>query len=489
MLAKLDLEQYEQGDYLKESSDLKGKRVLAQEELKRAQESYDFSKRNSNKGYVSQSALESARIAVTQKQLALSVADEAVRVLETYIYERQIAEKRANATEFVRELDRVKRKAAAALSQAEADESASRLRAEVERSKLDKLREQIALCTIIAPQDGEVVYANGSSSDRRGGGSSDQPLIQEGSQVRERQAIINLPDYTKMQVNARVHESRIGSIRQNLRAVVRTEATGAMLFNGIIETVSSVPLSGNWPNRDLKEYATTIRLTDPVDVLRQLKPGLSAEVEVKVDFIPNCINVPVQSIITVGPKQYAFPVINGTPQVREVVIGKTNDIVIEIKDGLKAGDRVLMNPRSILSKEIAKLEDAAREDEEKRQEEDAKNNPGRTEMAPVVPPVSPGQPGGPGNAVAGAPPAGAGGRAPGSFDPGMIFTRLDTNSDGKITADEATEDRTKDMVATMDTNGDSALDLDELKAGFAKRRASGGGGPGGGGPRQGGGAP
>ncbi len=520
-LADLDLTQYKSGDYPKELNSLSGQQTLAQEELKRAEESYDFKKENAKKGYTSQSDLEAARISMVQKMLAQAVAAQAVEVLEQFVGKRQMREKEANAKEFIRELDRVKRKASAAITQAEANLSAAKLTAEVEKSKLEKLREQIAACTIRAPQDGTVVYAN-SSSDRRGG-SSDAAAIAEGAQVRERQNIINLPDFTRMQVNAKVHESRIGSVREGLRCVVRTEATHGEDFNGIIQSVSSVPLSGNWPNRDLKEYATVVKLTDPVEKVRKLKPGLSAEVIIKVDYIPSCLYVPVQTVVTIGSKQYAFPIIDGKLTTQELKIGTTNDIHLEILSGLKEGDEVVMNPRTVASVEIGKLEDLVKAEEEKFKTDEAK-----TRKADIIPPAdspsgglrtgapgrgqvaggpggseggglgrgpggagteagsegrgprgsSPGEgtgPGGPGGGGPGA--GGSGGPGGRRGDPAAFFASMDQDGDGKLTGAEIPE-RMLDRVAEMDTDKDESISKAEFLANSAKRKAAGGGGGG-----------
>lgn len=501
-LADLDLNQYEKGDFVKERDDLKGKETLAQEELKRAQESYDFQKENAKKGYVSQSALEAARISVFQKKLALDVARQAVRVLLDYTYKRQIAEKVANKTEFEKELERVKRKATAAMAQADADLSACRLTAEVEDSKLKKLREQIANCSLTAPQDGEVVYAN-TSSDRRGG--SDQVVIQEGSQVRERQAIINLPDFSRMQVNAKIHESRIGFVREGLHCIVKTEANHGETFNGVIYSVSSVPLSGNWPNRDLKEYSTVVRLTDPVEKVRKLKPGLSAEVQIKVDYIPSCLTVPVQSVVTIGPKHYAFPLKDGVPTTVEVEVGKTNDIELEIKSGLEEGMQVLMNPRTVAFKEISRLEDEAKAEEVRLKAEEAKQNKSTPNFsnkgaAPVLGQGSgktfplpggadgvgggprgsrgPGGPGGnpaPGTAGAdrlaasvspGGPPGPggpSGNRGPGGGGMRRGFADMDADGDGKLKGDEVPRFM-QSRIADVDTDNDGGITEAELNA-------------------------
>ena len=61
-----------------------------------------------------------------------------------------------------------------------------------------------------------MVYANA--------GSSGEPLIAEGKLVRERQIIIRLPDPKRMQVIARVNESRIDRVKIGMPVRIRLDA-------------------------------------------------------------------------------------------------------------------------------------------------------------------------------------------------------------------------------------------------------------------------
>ena len=499
-LAKLDLEKYELGDYIQEQNVIKGERTVAQEDKTRAEEKYEFSKRLSKKGYVTQSELEADRIAVTKARIALDVATEKLKVLDTYTHKRQIAEMTANSQEFARELERTKRKADAALTQAKANLSACKLTFEVETSKLKKFNDQIAACTIRAPQAGEVVYANGSNNDRRGGGQ--EQLIAEGAAVRERQAIINLPDYSLMQVNCRIHESRIGMIHEGLRAQVHVDASPGEVFNGVVQSVSTVPLSGGWPNRDLKEYAAIIKLTDGVEKVRQLKPGLTAEVEIQVDFIQDTLQLPVQAVVARGNKHYVFalPGLN-PPELRQVTVGKTNDIFIEIQEKgseLHEGEQVVLNPWGSLSEEINLIPIAAEEgligespqtpasqpgdakpagSPEKKGEAGPKKNPGSESAAPgAVLASADGAKG---------PQPGTGGPGPGGRDPAAFFARLDQDGDGQLTKAEVPE-RMLDRFDTLDANSDGSITSEEFATGMQRFPRPGGGPPGG--PAVGGGA-
>ena len=61
-------------------------------------------------------------------------------------------------------------------------------------------------CTIRAPHDGYVVYAN-----RRG---RLDPQVFEGASVRERMKLFTLPDQSKMQVEVMLHETVVTRLRR-----------------------------------------------------------------------------------------------------------------------------------------------------------------------------------------------------------------------------------------------------------------------------------
>ena len=75
------------------------------------------------------------------------------------------------------------------------DELGKQMTWDVAEAKAAKLEQQIAACTLRAPVDGVVIYAN--DPIRPDG----QPQIEEGATVRERQKIISISDLSRMQVN------------------------------------------------------------------------------------------------------------------------------------------------------------------------------------------------------------------------------------------------------------------------------------------------
>lgn len=458
-LAKIDLEKFvdeEQGEFKQQEGELEAQVRLAEETLAQAKENYDFTERLVKKGYKTQNDLETARIAHKKEEVNLKIAEAKLALLQKFTFERTVTELKANAEEFERELDRVKRKAAAALAQAEADLNAKKLTFEVEKNKHERLLQQISYCKIYAPQDGQVVYANS-----RDGRSSDQVLIEEGVTVRERQPIVNLPDLNEMKVNARIHESRISLMREGLPATIKIDAFPDQPFQGIVHSVASVPSStGSSFMRDIKEYEAVIKLFPNPDSQVDLRPGLTAQIEVLVESRDDVLQVPIQSVLTVVGKQFAFTVAGNQVVRKEVAVGKSNERMIEILDGLQEGDLVVMNPRTHFERELKELE--AQLIKEQANKPAAAAPPMPANLAPLTPPGSDGaRPQGPGLASAGGAPEN---RPPGGgFDPAAMFARMDKNGDGQLASDEWSE-RFAERAKTIDTNNDGIVTMDEFKA-------------------------
>jgi hypothetical protein len=345
-----------------------------------------------------------------------------------------------------------------------------------------------------------VVYSNDDGRNRSSG-----PQIYEGAVVRERQPLIDLPDVTKMQVSARIHESKIALVREGLTATVHVDANAGKSYHGNVRQVALVPNSASWPNRELKEYAAVVELTDQADEIAALKPGMTAVVEILADRLEAALQAPVQSFVERGGRYFTWVVDSEDgPQRHEIRPGKSNDKMIEIVDGLLEGDAVVLNPRSALPVEVAALEEQIPPDAAA----DC-----RWDRFFQVPAAAPARPPGPQKSAepASPPPNQPAPTAASSVaevamrdvprpaaakpssddtpqpeqklppDPMADFERLDQNHDSRVTAAELPE-KMKQVFSRMDTNGDQAIDKEEWKKGArawtqqAEGRAESGGG-------------
>lgn len=449
------LKKYIEGEYPQQLNDLEASIELANEELVRATENYEFTKLQVKKGYRTQNELEANRIAKKQAVFKVKSALDRKKVLENYDRQTREVELTRSVEQLKLELESAEKKAVLSKNQAENDLKTQELTNAVEHDKYKRLLTQIEACSMKAPQAGQVVYA--VNKNARGGGDQ----IEQGATVRERQAIINLPDVSQMKVDCRIHESMIGNIRKGLPASVRINAFADQVFNGVISDVSSVPIPGRWPNMDLKEYETEIKLTDGPEVIQKLRPGLTAQVEVLVDSRDDVLQIPLTAVLAIADKQFAYVLTDKGEELRELVTGQSNQSHVEIKEGLKDGELVIMNSRTQFPDQIAALETKLSEEKVKQAINISKSKgspPPEQKPNSEAAPAANGS-GAPAGGTEGTPRLAEQGGDRG--DRGEIFNRLDKNGDGKIQGDEM-DDRMKSRAADIDKDGDGAISKEEF---------------------------
>ena len=231
------------------------------------------------------------------------------------------------------------------VKKAHSDELAKQATWELEKGKENKLEKQIGICTLVAPIDGLVVYANDPS--RMWG--SNQSQIEEGATVRERQKIISIPDISRMQVNAKVHESQIDNDQRRTSrprsAWMRSPTSSS---TGTVIEVAPLPDAGNIFSSDIKVYTTRIRIDDPIAGLR---PGMTAQVKILVDRLENVLSVPVQAVLQYNGKDHVTKKVGDRYDRVEVTLGASNDKFVQVTKGLADGDVVVLNPMSLMSED------------------------------------------------------------------------------------------------------------------------------------------
>ena len=180
------------------------------------------------------------------------------------------------------------------------------------------------------------MYAN--ESDRRG---NQEVIIQEGAVIRERQAIIRLPDLTEMQVKAKINESRIGFVSVGMQATITLDAFPDLRLEGVVTRVDEFPMPPGWTSGNIKQYATYVAMTDPP---ANIRPGLTANVEIHIDQIPDAIAVPVHALHEHKGQYYCLVETDDGVEARWVEVGASNDKQVVIKSGINENDRVVENP-------------------------------------------------------------------------------------------------------------------------------------------------
>lgn len=325
-VAQIAVNEYLLGTLPQEEQTIASDIKLAESDLERATDRLKWSESMKAKNYVSDSQVLSDKLSKQKSDISLANAKMKLSVLQKYSKEKQVTELKAS------------------VAKSESDKLAKQATYELEKTKEEKLRKQIEKCKLYAPNDGLVVYANDQNQMRGGQG----PIVAEGEQVRERQKIFSLPDINNMRVNTKVHESMIDRVARELPAKIKVDALPTLPLRGKVESVQPLPDPGGWMNSDVKMYTTLVTIEGHNSSLR---PGMTAEVTILVTQLENVLSVPVQAVVQGQGKDYVFLLTPDGPVRTEVKLGITNQKVIEVKEGLKAGDEVAMNWTTLMTEE------------------------------------------------------------------------------------------------------------------------------------------
>jgi HlyD family secretion protein len=263
-------------------------------------------------------AVESARLEASKQEIVSKIEGEEAKL------------KLADAEQALREAE-TKQKSDNALNKAtiESTEEASK------KAQFDVQRAERALSqmSVHAPSAGTISLLDHWT------GSTDAPY-RPGDHAWPGAAIANLPDATTLRVSARVDETERGRLAPKQSVTVQFNAIPDRQFTGHIEQIgalASMDFSSGWP--PTRNFVLEIALdqTDP-----RFKPGISGQVTVIVERVPNAITIPAQAMFQKSGQNVAY-VWRGTDfEERVIDISRRSGDKIMIAKGVSAGEQVAL---------------------------------------------------------------------------------------------------------------------------------------------------
>ncbi len=214
----------------------------------------------------------------------------------------------------------------------------------LETERLKRIETMIANCTMRAPRDGIVVYANGAS-----GWSSGETQIREGLIVHQSQPIFRLLDPCHLQVRAKINESQVARIRPGQPVLIHLEAFPERPMRGSVAAIVPIPSLAIGPFPDVRTFYATVHIDS--GGFDALTTGLSAELEILVETRRRVTRVPLEAIRWAGDRPFAATVVDtGAGQNwrwSPIVLGLTNTTFAEVVSGLEPGDRVIAHAENL----------------------------------------------------------------------------------------------------------------------------------------------
>lgn len=182
--------------------------------------------------------------------------------------------------------------------------------------------------------------------------------------------IMRLANLNEMEVKLEISENDIIRIHKNDTALIEIDAYDDMSFKGIVTDISNSVNTATLSTDQLSNYTVKVRLL--YDTYKHLitadnpypiRPGMSASVEILTKRAQKVWSVPIQAVTVRNPftnkdstaqassinkkskKEYVFIVDkNNTAKAVVVKTGIQDNQYIEIKEGLKEGDKVITEP-------------------------------------------------------------------------------------------------------------------------------------------------
>ena len=395
-LARLDLEKYLKGELEQKRKDVFGRITLKESEMLQSKDRMGWSTRMVKKGYLSESQARVDEFKLRSSEIELDKLREENRVLNEFDSRRNELDLRNKLEQAI-----VAEKVARITAVAKEAQAAAKLQAALavlyqELSKLEDLREDLRNCRIYAPNEGMVVYYIPETS--RFGTGSQQSTIAVGEPVKEGQKLMRIPDLRKMLVRVKIHESMVRRLKEDVMqrtgftellygSQMTTIPSWAKLLRvellpnlseawaefdeevaeygspawiklaamekpmlGHVKSVSPVASSTDWMSSDVKVYQTLVSIDGTSDML---KPGMSAEVTIKIDERDHVLRLPVQAVLESNGQRFCYVKQPDSKIVkRHISSGLNNNNFIEIMSDseIKENELVLMNPRAYAEK-------------------------------------------------------------------------------------------------------------------------------------------
>ncbi|MGB0523837.1 MAG: efflux RND transporter periplasmic adaptor subunit [Flammeovirgaceae bacterium] len=199
-----------------------------------------------------------------------------------------------------------------------------------ERSTVDFMNKLLQEFTIIAPENGMLIYAK----DWRGTKKKAGTTISAWNPV-----VATLPDLSSMISKTYVNEVDIRKIKKGQAVEIGLDAFPDKKLTGKVISVAN--MGEQKPNSDAKVFEVVISVNESDTTLR---PSMTTSNVIVADVISDVLSVPLEAIYSQGDSvTFVYKKDGMDIMKQEVRVGKSNDESIIIEAGLAEGDVVALS--------------------------------------------------------------------------------------------------------------------------------------------------
>jgi len=233
------------------------------------------------------------------------------------------------------------------VEKAQAQMSEKKAKANDEQNMLDFLNALSSKFTIIAPEDGMVIYKRNWRGEKLVAGSSISSWDP---------TVATLPDLSGMVSKVYINEIDISAVKNGQDVEISLDAFPEKKMTGKVIEIANV--GEQKPNSDAKVFQVLIEINESDTTLR---PGMTTGNTIITDVIPNAVFIPLECLHSQGDTLLYVIKDSGLSITKhQVLAGKSDSDHVVILSGVSEGDRLfLSDPEGLEKKSVHPLPDSA----------------------------------------------------------------------------------------------------------------------------------
>lgn len=215
---------------------------------------------------------------------------------------------------------------------------------EQQRNNLARIQEVMSGFTILAPENGMVVYTRNWRGQKTTTGSTISafdPVVAE------------LPDFSAMESITYVNEVDIQKIKTGQTVGIGLDAVPEKELTGVVTSVANI--GEQRPDTHSKVFEVKIEINESDTTLR---PAMTTSNDILIENIEEVLFVPLESVHTYDSTDVIFKRDGIQMTMQQVIMGSRNENDVVILEGVEENDEVLISmPPDTTGMEIATLPD------------------------------------------------------------------------------------------------------------------------------------
>ncbi|EIS3743305.1 efflux transporter periplasmic adaptor subunit [Aeromonas hydrophila] len=185
------------------------------------------------------------------------------------------------------------------------------------QARADAAKYELSLRTLLAPFDGSVSLID----------------LSEGALVNSGDTLLHLDELAKLRLDLAVPERYLSLLRPGMAVTATSSAWPEQSFRGVLETLDSRV------SNDTQNIKARVIIPNPDG---QLRPGMLLNVELSLPPQKMTL-IPAQSVEYAGEQRFVYRLEpNGKVKRVPVVLGDTHGEEVWVTEGLKVGDRIVV---------------------------------------------------------------------------------------------------------------------------------------------------